>query len=144
MESNRMPDLVGVWRLVGGYAIAQESSERVELFGNDPIGYAVFEPGGRMMVIAAASDRIPGVSTPEMAQLFKSMVAYSGKWSIDSEKFVTEVDLASDPSWIGNAQVRYYAFDGQTLSLRTAPLEHPSFPGMKAIVYADWRKVEKD
>ncbi|HEV2335228.1 MAG TPA: lipocalin-like domain-containing protein, partial [Stellaceae bacterium] len=135
---------VGVWRLVGGYAIAQESSERVELFGNDPIGYAVFEPGGRMMVIAAASDRIPGVSTPEMAQLFKSMVAYSGKWSIDSEKFVTEVDLASDPSWIGNAQVRYYAFDGQTLSLRTAPLEHPSFPGMKAIVYADWRKVEKD
>src|SRR5579862_4144286 len=144
MESKRMPDLVGVWRLVGGYAIAQESGERVELFGNHPIGYAVFEPGGRMMAIAAANDRIPGVSMPEMAQLFTSMVAYSGKWSIDSEKFITEVDLASDPSWVGKAQVRYYSFDGQTLSLRTAPLEHPSFPGRKAIVYADWRKGEKD
>ena len=139
-----MLDLIGVWRLVGGYAIAPETGETVELFGIDPSGYAIFEPGGRMMAIVTADNRISGASISEMAELFRSMVAYSGRWSIDHDKFITEVDLASDPSWVGKAQVRYYTFGGSTLSLRTAPLEHPSFPGRKAIVYAEWRKVEKD
>jgi lipocalin-like protein len=139
-----MLDLVGVWRLVSGYAIAQETGERVELFGDDPVGYAIFEPGGRMMTIVTANNRIRGASVSAMSELFRSMVAYSGKWAIDGDKFITKVDLASDPGWVGTAQVRYYTYDGETLSLQTAPLEHPSFPGKTAIVYADWRKEEKD
>ena len=68
------------------------------------------------------------------------MLAYSGKWSIDSQKFVTQVDIAADPGWVGTTQVRYYTFDGRTLSLRTAPLALPSLSGRKAVVYADWEK----
>ena len=78
-----------------------------------------------------------------MAELFRSMVAYGGKWSIDREKFVSEVDIAADPGWVGTTQVRYYTSDGQTLSLRTAPLELPSHPGRKAVVYADWEKEDR-
>jgi len=133
-----MLDLVGVWRLVASYVLLEDTGERTELLGSEPRAYGIFEPGGRMMVIGHANDRIPGTSTAAMAELFRSMVAYSGKWSIDGEKFVTVVDVAADPSWVGTVQVRYYTFDGQTLSLRTAPLELPSFPGRKAVVYADW------
>jgi Lipocalin-like domain len=136
-----MLDLVGVWRLVGAsYVVLEGTSERTELLGSEPRAYAIFEPGGRMMVIGQANDRTPGTSTAAMAALFRSMVAYSGKWSIDGEKFVTVVDVAADPSWVGTVQVRYFTFDGQTLSLRTAPLELPSFPGRRAVVYADWEK----
>jgi hypothetical protein len=94
------------------------------------------------MVIGQANNRTPGTSTAAMAELFQSMVAYSGKWSIEGEKFVTVVDLAADPSWVGTVQVRYYTFDGHTLSLRTAPLELPSFPGRRAVVYANWEKED--
>jgi hypothetical protein len=138
-----MLDLVGVWRLVGAsYVVLEETGERTELLGSEPRAYAIFEPGGRVMVIGQANNRTPGTSTAAMAELFQSMVAYSGKWSIDGEKFVTVVDLAADPSWVGTVQVRYYTFDGHTLSLRTAPLELPSFPGRRAVVYANWEKED--
>ena len=135
-----MLDLVGVWRLVASYVVLEETGKRTELLGSEPRAYAIFEPGGRMIMIGTANDRMPGTSTAAVAELFRSMVAYSGKWSIDGEKFVTEVDVAADPGWVGTKQVRYYTFDGHTLSLRTAPLELPSFPGRKAVVYAEWEK----
>ena len=135
-----MLDLVGVWRLVASYVVLEDTGERTELLGHEPSAYAIFEPGGRMMVIGHAKNRTPGTSTAAMAELFRSVVAYSGKWTIDSEKFATEVDIAADPGWVGTTQVRYYTFDGQILSLRTAPLELPTHPGRKAVVYAEWEK----
>ena len=135
-----MLDLVGVWRLIASYVVVEGTGERTELLGHEPYAYAIFAPGGRMMVIGHAKNRTPGTSTAAIAELFRSLVAYSGKWSIDSEKFATEVDIAADPTWVGTTQVRYYTFDGQTLSLRTAPLELPAHPGRKVVVYADWEK----
>jgi len=135
-----MLDLVGVWRLIASYVVVEGTGERTELLGHEPYAYAIFEPGGRMMVMGQAKNRPPGTSTAAMAELFQSIVAYSGRWTIDSEKFATEVDIAADPGWVGTTQVRYYTFDGQTLSLRTAPLELPTHLGRKAVVYADWEK----
>jgi hypothetical protein len=133
-----MLDLGGVWRLVASYVVLEDTGERTDLLGSEQRAYGIFEPGGRMIAIGQAKDRIPGTSTSAMAELFRTMFAYSGKWSIDDEKFVTEVDVAADPSWVGTRQVRYYTFDGETLSLRSAPLALPSFAGRKGIVYADW------
>ena len=135
-----MLDLVGVWRLIASYVVVEGTGERTELLGHEPYAYAIFEPGGRMMVIGHAKNRTPGTSTAAMAELFRSVVAYSGKWTIDSEKFATEVDIAADPGWVGTTQVRYYTFDGQIRSLRTVPLELATHPGRKAVVYADWKK----
>ena len=135
-----MLDPVGVWRFIAGYAIAEETGERIELYGAEPRGYGIFEPGGRMMAMLGASGRVPGESVSEMAELYRSMVAYSGKWSVDAEKFITEVDLASDPSWVGTTQVRFYTYDGQIMSLRTPPVALPAFNGRTAVIYAEWQR----
>jgi hypothetical protein len=126
-----------VWRLIASDVVVEGSGERTELLGPEPYAYEIFEAGGRMMVIRQAKNRTPGTSTATMAELFRSMVAYSGKWSIDREKFVTEVEIAADPDWAGTTRVRYYTFDGLTLSLRTPPLELPTLRGRKAVVHAD-------
>lgn len=133
-------DIVGAWRLTAAYFVAQETGDRLEPFGAEPFGYVVFEPTGRMIVLLTSTDRPLASSNADMAVLFKSMCAYTGRWSIDGEKFVTKVDGAWDPSWVGTEQVRYYAFAGQTLSLRTTPVDHPSFPGQKIIGYVDWQR----
>ena len=135
-----MSDLVGVWRLVDFYALSEGDDERTQLLGDDPSGDAVFEPSGRMMAMVTAGNRMTGRSVPEMAELFLSMAAYSGKWSIDDQKFTTVVDVAWDPSWVGTSQIRYYTFDGKILTLRTDPLELAALPGRKAIVYARWER----
>ena len=137
-----MLDLVGVWHLIASYVVVEGTGERTELLGHEPYAYAIFEPGGRMMVIGHAKNRTPATSTAAMAELFRSMVAYSGKWSIDSEKFVTEVDIAADPGWVGTTQ-------GSVLHLQrtnpaspngSPPLELPTHPDRKVVVYADWKK----
>ncbi len=135
-----MVNLVGVWQLKSSYFVAQETGERRDIFGADPFGYAVFEPQGRMLVLITSSGRTSAEVTSEMAALFKSMVAYTGRWSNDDERLLTRVDGAWDPSWVGTEQVRYYTFDGHTLSVRTMPLDHPAFPHQKVIGYLDWQR----
>jgi hypothetical protein len=93
-----------------------------------------------MIAMLVPSGRSHADSDADAAQLFRSMVAYSGRWSIDGEKFVTRVDMAWEPSWIGTEQVRYFAFDGQTLSLRTAVIEVPARPGRKIVGQLDWEQ----
>ena len=133
-------NLVGVWRLKSAVIIDQESGERTETYGANVLGRAIFEATGRMIVMLVPSGRSHADSDADAAQLFRSMVAYSGRWSIDGEKFVTRVDMAWEPSWIGTDQVRYYAFDGQTLSLRTAVIEVPARPGRKIVGQLDWEQ----
>jgi hypothetical protein len=133
-------DLVGAWRLTSVYFIAQETGDRLDLLGAEPFGYAIFAPNGRMIALLTAGGRTPATSSSDMAALFTSMFAYTGSWSLDGETFVTKVDGAWDPRWVGTEQVRYHAYDGQTLSLRTAPIESPAFPGQKVIGFVNWQR----
>jgi hypothetical protein len=140
MDEFALSKLVGAWRLTAAYIVVQGTSERADLYGPKPRGYAVFEPNGRLMGLLMSSGRDAAQTDPDRATLFKSMMAYSGKFSIDAEKFVTKVDMAWDPSWEGTEQIRYYTFENDQLSLRTTPIEHPSFPGQKIVAYVDWTR----
>jgi hypothetical protein len=68
-----------------------------------------------MIAILTSAARTRAASATDMAALFKSMIACTGRWSIDGEKFVTQVDGAWDPSWIGAEQVRHFVYDGRSL-----------------------------
>ena len=96
-----MLDLVGAWRLTSAYFVAQDTGDRIELLGSEPIDYAVFDPNGRVIALLTSAGRTSAASSSDMAVLFKSMIAYTGEWSIDGEKFVTKVDGAWDPKWNG-------------------------------------------
>jgi hypothetical protein len=133
-------DLVGTWRLKSAYFVALRTGERLDVLGAEPFGYAMFESGGRMISILTSGAGTRSASASDPAALHKSMVAYTGLWSIDGDKFVMQVDGAWDPSWVGTEQVRHFTFDGRTLSIRTAPLDHPSFPGEEVIGYVDWER----
>jgi hypothetical protein len=93
-----MVNLVGTWRLKSAYFVAQRTGDRLDVLGSEPFGYAVFASGGRMIAILTSEARTRAASASDMAALYKSMVAYTGRWSIDGEKFVTQVDGAWDPS----------------------------------------------
>ncbi len=136
----QMMDLIGVWRFVAGYAVVEGTGERIEFLGPEPRGYGIFEPGGRVMAILTAGKRVSGIAPAELGELFRSMIAYTGKYFVEDDRIVIKVDVAADPAKVGTTQTRYYTFDGQILSLRTAPMEIPSLPEKKAIVYADWER----
>ena len=127
-----MLNLVGAWRLQAGYFVVHETGDHRDIFGAEPFGRVVFAPDGRMIVLITPAVRTPPESASEMAAIFKSIAAYTGRWSIDGERFVTELDGAWDPSWVGTEQVRYYTFDGHTLSLRTMRSNIQPFPAKRS------------
>jgi Lipocalin-like domain len=135
-----MFDITGAWHLTGVYAIVQGTGERIEPLGGRPVGCVIFDPSGYMIGIMASASREPAVSDADIQKLFRTLIAYSGRWSIDEGEYIITVDIAWDPNWVGTKQVRYYSFDGRTLSLHTPLIEHPSFPGQKVIGYADWQR----
>jgi hypothetical protein len=133
-------NLVGAWRLTASYFVDQQTGQRCDGFDADVFGSALFDRTGRMTVLITSGARTKADTDSDRAGLFTSMVAYTGKWTIDDEKLITQVDGAWDPTWIGTEQVRYHAFDGQTLSFRTAPIQLCAFPGREVVGYVDWQR----
>ena len=61
----------------------------------NPIGYAIFTPEGRMMAVLEGEGRRKNPKTDEdRLALFRSMVAYTGMYYVDGDKWTTKVDVA--------------------------------------------------
>jgi hypothetical protein len=117
-RNNRTNDdksIIGTWRLVSFDAEDQVTGERWPTFGKSPKGRLMLMPDGYMMVILTAEGRQPANTDADRAKAFKSMFAYSGKYTFEGESFVTDVDVASLTEWTGAQQVRTCRFVGSKL-----------------------------
>jgi hypothetical protein len=65
------------------------------------------------------------------------VVDLAGAWRLTGAYFVAQ-DTGERLDLLG--QVRFVNVHGDELSLRSAPIEHPAFPGQKAVAYVDWRR----
>ena len=77
-----------------------------------------------MMDVLTSADRKPATNDAESAALLRTMIAYTGRYIIDGDKFVTMPDVSWNEVYTAHEQVRYYKIDGDKLFLRTA--EQPS------------------
>jgi hypothetical protein len=114
-QSNDDQSIIGTWRLVSFDAEDQVTGERWPTFGKSPKGRLMLMPDGYMMVILTAEGRQPANTDADRAKAFKSMFAYSGKYTFEGESFVTDVDVASLTEWTGAQQVRTCRFVGSKL-----------------------------
>ena len=57
----------------------------------------------------------------EILNAYNSFIAYSGSFEVDtnSNQIIHHVDLSSFPNWVGQNQIRYYTFKGDSLILST-------------------------
>jgi hypothetical protein len=70
------------------------------------------------------------------------MVAYSGLYRLEGDKWVTAVDVAWNPAWIGTDQVRFYKLEGDRLVVNSAWAPSTNFPGKIVRVYVTWTRVK--
>jgi hypothetical protein len=98
-------------------------------------------------VLIVGSDRkkpVGPVATPEEAEaLIRSMLAYSGAYTVDSEaKTVTHhIDASWDQSRTGESQLRTYKLDGDRLTLTTPPSNDPA-SGKKTVRTLVWERLK--
>jgi hypothetical protein len=67
-------------------------------------------------------------------------MAYTGRFTVEGDSFVTAIDAASIPAWVGTPQTRQFVIDGDRLTIRTASGPHPAFPGVDVVGLLEWRR----
>jgi len=55
----------------------------------------------------------------DRAGLFSSLVAYTGRYRIDGDKWITRVDVSANPAWVDTEQTRSFRIDGDRLQEST-------------------------
>lgn len=131
------PGLAGVWRLLDFKRTFSDNGETVDMMGPEPRGVLLLTESGRISVLVTSGARDAEAGP---AALFASLMAYSGRCAVEGERFVTNVDVAWHPSWVGTEQVRFYELDGDELRIVTAEQTHPSFPGRLGRAILRWRR----
>jgi len=109
--------IVGVWRLASTRATDPDGKPAGQPFGPRGMGLVTFTSDGRMMSVVEAEGRKPPENDEQRAAAFRTIIAYTGMYRLEGDKWITAVDVAWNPAWIGTDQVRFYKLEGDTFTL---------------------------
>ncbi len=121
--------LLGVWRLESFYTEFKATGERKNLYGERPNGYLVFTPEKRMIGIVTAEQRNKPNTDEDRIAAFQSMIAYSGIYRVEGDRWVTKVDVAWTEAWIGTEQMRFFKLESDKLTVTSMWQPSPNLPG---------------
>ena len=120
--------VIGFWKLVS-YVVEIQATGQIEpVMGQHPTGYVNFSPEGRVMFILTGEGRRPAKTTEERAELLSTLVAYTGNYRIEGDKWITKVDVAWNPEWVGTEQARSFKIEGERLHVLTPWRIMPNWP----------------
>jgi hypothetical protein len=115
--------LVGTWQVVSFEAVSPKTGEREPARGEHPSGYTIFTPEGRMSVLITNAGRKAPSTDRDRTDLFQSMVAYTGTYRIEGDKWTTKVDVAANPALVGTEQERSFRLEGDRLQESTGLMQ---------------------
>jgi hypothetical protein len=123
-ESARDNPLLGVWRLVSSQATVTHEGKTEVYNTKNPKGYLILTPWQRMMTVSIGGDgdrkKVP-TSDADLSELWKSLLAYTGKFRVEGEYLVTKVDVAWYELWADTEQRRKFKLEGDLLTIVTKP-----------------------
>jgi hypothetical protein len=132
--ANDSAPIVGNWRLVSFEREFQATVEREYPMGKAPAGYILFLPEGRMAVVITGEGRKAPITDQDRAGLFNSLVAYTGVYRVDGDKWITTVDVSANPAWVGTEQTRFFHVSGDRLQEMTAWAPRPDSRMARAVI----------
>jgi hypothetical protein len=120
--------ILGTWKLVSFEAEIQTTGQKESVMGQNPTGYAIFTPEGRAFFMLTGEGRKPAKTVQERADLLDTLVAYTGTYRLEGDEWITQVDVAWNPEWIGTEQKRFFKMEGNRVQVVTAWGVHPNWP----------------
>ena len=134
--------ILGSWRMTSWVTRDVATGERQVALGQNPRGTVVYTPQCVTFLITknnrARPERLPP-SDEEKIALFDTMFAYSGSYTVESDRVVHHVDLSWNEAWSGTDQVRFCKVDEQTLSYTSTPAKNP-FDGREIVHEVTWER----
>jgi Lipocalin-like domain len=126
--------ITGTWKLVS-WLTKFDGGDTVEPYGPNAKGRLVLTPDGHWIIILTAANRKPAKTNDEKATLLDSMIAYSGKYTIEDDRITTRVDVSSNEIYTGpnQNQTRFFKIEGDKLTIRTPEIVSAVRVGQKAV-----------
>ena len=117
LHANDAAKVVGTWKLVSYVNEFQDGSAVRSAYGDRPTGYVIFTPEGRVMFMVEAEGRKAPENDEQRAAAFRTIIAYTGMYKLEGDKFITKADVSWNPGWVGTEQARDYKLDAGTLKV---------------------------
>lgn len=130
-------DFVGTWRLLD-YSFLHEDGTVEHPWGTAVRGYLLYSAEGYMSGnlsaandwasrrerLAAAIKAHDGAGALRLARRagHRDYIAYTGRYTVEGDTVTHHVEASLFPNWVDRPEVRYYKFEGNTLTLRTGPI----------------------
>jgi Lipocalin-like domain len=126
--------LVGTWKVIS-LITKFDGGDAVEPFGPNPKGRLVLTSEGHWMIILTEGHRGPAKNLEEKAALLDSMLAYSGRYSIEENRMTIRVDMSWNEIYSGpnQTQTRFFSIEGDKLTIRSPEIVSAVRPGQKAV-----------
>ena len=115
--------IVGTWRLVSWIEEETESKAVHKNFGDNPLGFATYTSDGHMMIMITDPSRKraadPKATDAEAAQLYRTMLAYAGRYTLEGDKITHHVDI----SWnqLNGDLQRFIEVKNNQLTIKSPP-----------------------
>jgi len=141
LADDAQKQLVGTWKLTA-WLVQVIGEDSREPYGPNPKGRLVITPEGHWIAVITGANRRPAKTTDEKAALLDSMLAYSGKYTIEGDKITTRVDMSSNEIYTGANQVqtRFFKVEGDKLALRTPEIASAVLPGKRVVGTLSWER----
>jgi hypothetical protein len=137
-------DFIGTWKLISFET--HRGEEIMYPFGEDAVGYIIYNPEGFMSAFLAPRERvlvesgdIGGASVEEKVSAADTFIGYCGRFEVFSDKVIHRVEVSFFPNWVGGVQERFYKFNDNRLTLSTAPM---LYKGEMHSGHLIWEKVK--
>ena len=136
--------IVGVWKLSSITRKDPQSGQVTNSFGERPVGYLVYTKAGRIFSFLVGSDRKPPekpeATDSERAELFKTMVGYTGTYRVEGGKIIVRADASWNQTWTGVDRTQVVEVVGDRLTI-TATIKS-SVDGREVLTANVWERVE--
>lgn len=132
--------VVGVWQLVSVLYEDVQTKERWPVLGEHPRGRQIATADGRWLALVTGEGRPVPKTDEDRAKALRTMIAYTGRYTVDAEKIVTKVEAAWNEAWVGTEQVRFYRFEGDRLLIESPPQPHPNLDGRMVKIIVVWER----
>ena len=122
--------LLGIWSLKEYVVEIKATGQKNYPMGLHPHGYATFCENGKVIVMLTAEVRLPARNDSDATGLLNTLVAYAGSYRLEGNEWVTSVEVAWKPEWVGTEQRRFFAIVGDEMVVTTEWRVMPNWQAM--------------
>jgi Lipocalin-like domain len=144
-RSQAADSVVGSWRLASCAEVETESKVVHTPFGENPSGVITYTPDGRMSVLVIDPKRKspagPKATDAEGVELYQTMIAYPGVYSLDGNKVTHKIEVSWNQAWTGTNQQRFFEVKDDMLTIKTPQIISP-ITGKESVSTLVWERVK--